>query len=207
MKKIRYIFLLLNSIICTTNAQQNNSSQYAHTDFMKFISNVKGDTLGRIFGEVVYTGRNNRGNKLGSGTIYMLHKNGANWWHQRAKKIFPNKDVPENKRGYYAALDAKERLLKEDSTLLKHFNKWLFFIDKKDLSPEVSSSGENDISTTYYYPKYPHTIVLYEQKAGANQWIEVDRKIFSTEEEENKSTWKSDFIKQKLTESNENTLN
>ena len=141
--------------------------------------------------------------------IYIMHKNGTKWWYEEAKKRFPNVDAPLSRRGYYAVVDIADILLKEDSVTLKNYDKWAFFIDKKYLEPIISTSGESGGAATDYYPKSNTAIeiILYEQKAGSNKWIEIERKKFQTDKDGgaiyDDKGWELNFIRQKAKESND----
>lgn len=168
--------------------------------FEKHIVDISADTMGEIESKIYYT---KKGNKAGNAFVYLIHKNGGQWWIEDAKKRFPNLDAPLNRRAAYARWNAVERLLKEDSLLLKDFNKWAFFIDKQYLHP-LPPDGDDWIQVNekgdYYLPSEaeiqkmqmeqldydtkPNTIievVLYEQKAGSNVWTAIDKKKFKTD--------------------------
>lgn len=60
-----------------------------------------------------------------------------------------------------------------------------------------------------YYPRKNSQIevVPYEQKTGSKQWVEIDRRKYRTDQEGSRiypkgEHWESDFIDQKLKESN-----
>ena len=195
MKPLIVIIVCIQMTLSATLCGQEN--KHVPLDFVRSMWNVSANTKGEIRGETRYK---NIGNKAGSARVYMIHKNGGDWWYKDIKRKFP-KHV-EDSIQMFAKDYAIERLLKQDSIFLKDYNKWAFFIDKKELKGEKASSGEKGLTVIDYYPKYPHTVILYEQKVGSTHWIEIDRKIFPTEDEENRSTWESDFINQKLKESN-----
>jgi len=217
-RKIIYTLCLL--AIGFTYCSQKNI-RYTSIDFSKYVWNIHADTLGRLEGEITLE---HYGNEFGNALMYMVHKNGGNWWYQEAKKNFPD---------CYANYLIRDREIK-DTSLLKDYDKWVFFVDKKYLEGEssygdyspVDENGHPYIPSKEevkknkekldYYEKVNSTIevILYEQKAGSRQWAEIDRKKFKTNDIGNiihqidpktgkKENWKWDFLDQKLKESNE----
>jgi len=177
--KLFFIFLIGATQIGCTQVPKN----YAPIDFLKYAYNSKANEQGLITLDVDY-GDGSDGNKAGDATVYLIHKNGGNWWVQQAEKSFPNLDAPLEMRRFYAALEAKGHLLKQDSLLLKDYNKWAFFIDKKYLRRIVDGGtgeyGEIPSYGWYLKPNITYEEILYEQKAGSNVWLEIERKKFKS---------------------------
>lgn len=174
---------LMLFLICLVGTIQLGCTQvpknYAPINFLKHINNPKANEEGLITLEVDYEGGGD-GNEAGDAYVYMIHKNGGDWWVQQAEKSFPKLDAPLERRRCYAVDDAKDRLLKQDSLLLKDYNKWAFFVDKKYLVRIVDGStgvyGEIPSYGWYLKPNITYEQILYEQKAGSNVWLEIERK-------------------------------
>lgn len=177
--KLFFIFLIGATQIGCTQVPKN----YAPIDFLKYAYNPKANVQGLITLEIDY-GDGSDGNKAGDATVYLIHKNGGNWWMQQAEKSFPNLDAPLERRRFHAALEAKGRLLKQDSLLLKDYNKWAFFIDKKYLVRIADGStgvyGEIPCYGWYLKPNITYEKILYKQEAGSNVWLEIERKKFKS---------------------------
>jgi len=112
--------------------------------------------------------------------------------------------------------------------MLDDYNKWAFFVDKKHIKGQPNygddffqlDKDENSYLPSeaeiqkikekldyYEKPNITLEVILYEQKAGSKQWIEIDRRKYRTDQEGNRiypkgEHWESDFIDQKLKESN-----
>jgi hypothetical protein len=195
---------VLSSNACLQTINENKtrvSENHAPMDFMEYN------------GDLNFSGRNGNGiikfrcyhgysdgseNPYGNAQIYMIHKNGGDWWLNKAKELNPDKP-------YSQLLYAEELYKSQDSTKLNDYCKWAFYIDKKYLKAETSGGGEKDVVYTSYFPTYPYTVVLYEQKAGSDKWVEIDRKTFQSEEEKIKENceWECGFYNNKLKELNE----
>ena len=218
MKKLQLCFLLLMGSVQIGRTQEVPSSKQASIDFLKYAYNPKANDRGLLTVEVDYVGGRD-GNKAGKAIVYMIHKNGGNWWIEQAKKKYPNLDSPPDRRCFYAISDAKKYLFGKEASL-KDYNKWAFFTDKKYLHKIVDGTGDVDGLPSYGWylkPNIRYEKVIYEQKAGSSVWIEIERKQFeSGPEGEFKDTIDPktgkvityDFsIEQKLKESNEATPN
>lgn len=192
------IVLILVMVFANNCAQTNKN---APMDFVEYNGDLKysassGD--GIVYFRCYHGYSDDSENPYGNARVYMIHKNGGNWWMKQAKKEFPEMAYPED---WYV-----ENLYKnEDSMKLEDYHKWAFFIDKKYLKAETSGGGEKDVVYTSYFPTYPYTVVLYEQKAGSDEWVEIDRKTFHSEEEKIKENceWECRFYNNKLKELNE----
>ncbi len=161
-------------------------------DFLQYISK---DIQWYYSGEVIlYVDYKEKGNESGDAKILLLYKDGTDKYCELVRKRFPQ--APN----YPFAL-ASPRLLKEDSTMLKDFDMYAFYLDKQYLEKVIESAEGGPI--TSYYPIYPCEYILYERKAGTEKWLEVGSKRF---EDEASDTWwtpvSSDFAKQKIQEGN-----
>ena len=218
MKKyIQKSIVLLGSMVLLGLISCAQEPRYAPIYFTKYLWNMSADTLGLIEGQVSVDYLDK---EPGEAHVYMIHENGGRWWYQQTKKNFPNARLP--------FLRAAEQLIKKDSIFLKNYSKWAFYIDRKYLKGESTygddpskldeNGNSRDLTPTElkktqeqlaYYEK-PNTtleVILYEQKAGSKQWLEIDRRKYKTDQEGNRiypkgEHWESDFINQKLKESN-----
>src|SRR6218665_483890 len=113
--------VLLNALLliaCASNGQakiKNKNNHYAKINLNNFLNksvvsfySLSADTNGVISNGVAYNKKNE-----GNVEIYLIHKNGGDWWRGQATNRF-------------ASL-----LLGKDSVSLKDYNKWAFFVDKK----------------------------------------------------------------------------
>ena len=201
---------------CTEAQQKNNNNKiisaksnqtgYSPIDFMKYncIGRIDADTLGKLHFDVCYKSNSNN---AGNAKVFMIHKNGGRWWYNYAKKMYPNER--SNTGRFLSHYLVAEHLMKEDSTKLKEYNKWAFFIDKKDLIKEYEA-GEDGNPKAYYtmIDNSEYEAILYQQLAGENKWIELERRRFKTgdkfkEGDPYLGSWETDFINNKLKESNE----
>lgn len=207
---------------CGQQPKSKNKSQVevSSVDFWRYNGDgrLTSDTSGLIHFRSYYYGKKN---EIGFATVYLIHKNGGRWWYEQAKKMFPNNDAPINRRGYYAVVDMCDNLLSKDSVTLKDYYKWSFFVDKKYLikAGEESAQGDAGVVTYDYYGVKPDAVIsilLYEQKAGSDQWVLIDKFRYTTDNKgsepgtkDNKgdwrypsTEWRFDFIRRKLQESN-----
>jgi len=223
MKKLVYSIIL--TVACVTLCgQASKQIKYAPIDFTQSIGNLSANKQGRIKAETWYKEFRN---EAGNAYVYMIHKNGGDWWFQQAKKKFPTRAYPQ---------DWLLEEVEKDTKKFKDYNKWAFFIDKKDLvgSPvvlggdlmRIDEHGNHYLPSDAeikkmeeqldYRPKKNAQIemILYEQKVGSSKWIEISRRKFQTDKEGdliyprnprtgNEEYWESEFISQKLKESNE----
>jgi len=188
--KHKLIVLILNVFFLNCFSQNGIVNVAFVTDAC--IDNFKPDTLGRISFQT-----NCRGENYSEINGYMIHKNGGSWWYKEAKRRFPNNVMN-------CEYKLAKKLLSEDKDSLKNYNKWVFFVDKKFLEPVVQVHGETGVEETAYYIKetIPFEEILYQRLVGKIMWVEIGRKKFDSYSQYRKSTWRIDFIKAKLAESN-----
>ncbi len=195
-------FLLIAS--CGQNPKARIETQKLPGNFLNSAGNVSANTKGVIHLDAEYSVKNN---ELGNADIYLIHEKGGNWWIMQAKKKFPDNYYAE---GFYAT-----SLVEKDSSWSDSYDKWAFFIAKKYLEPQLESAEGGEF--TSYYPKRNSEIVviLFEQKAGNSEWVAIDSITYKTDDDGNEiktndekgsyylsSEWESNFIKQKVKESN-----
>ena len=221
MKQLAIIVVCIQMAISATSCDQENKN--VPLDFVRSMWNVSANTKGRIQAETWYK---DVGNEAGNAHVYMIHKNGGDWWHRDVKKKYPQH--VEDCVQMFAKDYAVERLLKQDSIFVNDYNKWAFFVDKKHLKGQPNygddffqlDKDENSYLPSeaeiqkikkkldyYEKPNITLEVILYEQKAGSKQWVEIDRRKYRTDQEGNRiypkgEHWESDFIDQKLKESN-----
>ena len=187
MKNFAIISFLLASFSCCGQEK----SQF---DFISdnSIERFTSDTFGLLSFRGYYP-KNQVGNTFG----YMLHGNGGSWWYKEAKRRSP-KDIQNCEFRFAKKLFTVER----DS--LNNYDKWVFFIDKKYLEIIKEHHGESGepMMNAYTKENIPLEVILYQQLVGEKEWKEIERKKFKDENEYNKSSWRIDFYKQKLVESN-----
>jgi len=150
--------VLLNALLliaCASNGQakiKNKNNHYAKINLNNFLNksvvssySLSADTNGVISNGVAYNKKNE-----GNVEIYLIHKNGGDWWRGQAKKRFAESIVCENR---FASL-----LLGKDSVTLKDYNKWAFFVDKKYLIKAGTEGAEGDHGVVYmdYYGEKPN---------------------------------------------------
>ena len=70
--------------ISATSCDQENKN--APLDFVRSMWNVSANTKGRIQAKTWYK---DVGNEAGNAHVYMIHKNGGNWWYKETKKNSP----------------------------------------------------------------------------------------------------------------------
>jgi hypothetical protein len=187
--------LAINLLIVFSSAAQNNST--TNIDFLKYVTRYTPSTSGKIScGPICKDGEK----IIGLFDGYLIHKNGGDWWYQEAKRRFPNEKGTRDR--YLSHYTVAERLLKEDKDSLKNYNKWVYFIDIKDLFVTTEKDGDTGKDMLAVYPtfKKPIEVIMYQQIAGERVWREVDRKICQTLNEF--TDWESSFIKKKIAESN-----
>lgn len=213
--KRRVMLLLCSTVLCLISYAQKKKTKYAPINFTKYAWNMSVNREGTVQGEVSL---DDLGNKSGNARIYLVHKNGGNWWYKEAKKKLPNFYAN------YLLVNSEFR----DTSILDDYNKWAFFVDKKHLKGQPNygddffqlDKDENSYLPSeaeiqkikekldyYEKPNITLEIILYEQKAGSKQWVEIDRRKYRTDQEGNRiypkgEHWESDFIDQKLKESN-----
>ena len=202
MKKI---LVLLIIVCCTNGCAQIKKEEKINDDFrpMNFLIN-NGDLKysagknGMIRFRCYYGESFESENPFGNAQVYMIHKNGGDWWMKQAKEKYPEMPYPED-------WFVEDLYKSQDTSKLNDYHKWAFYIDKKFLKAETSGGGEKDIVYTSYHPTYPYTVILYEQKTGSDKWLEIDRKTFQSEEEKIKENceWECGFYNNKLKELNE----
>lgn len=195
-------FLLVSS--CWQNKKASVETKKLPDNFLNSAGNISGNSKGVVHLETSYRVKNNN---VGNADIYLIHKKGGEWWIEQAKKNFPKSIVSRNR---YA-----KRIITQDSKVFNDYNKWAFFIDKVYLEPKLESAEGGEF--TSYYPKKNSEIkvVLFEQKAGETEWMAIDSITYNTDSDGNEvetsdetggyylsSVWESNFIKQKVKESN-----
>lgn len=203
-KVIIILLIVMCSNSCAQVSKQESCSkiEYVPMDFTKHNGDLafSAEKNGIITFRCYYGYSSESQNPYGKAQVYMIHKNGGEWWYKEAKSRFPTFEGRENP---YPNLDAVENLYNDrDSTSLKDYYKWAFFIDKKFLTPVVSGGGEKDVVYTSYQPTYPHTVILFEQKAGSDEWLEIDCRMFKSELEKEKCEWECGFYRGKMQELN-----
>jgi len=204
MEKAKIILLGFFTGILISCAQATKEISKLSEDIMNSARNISANSKGVVHLETSFRVKNNN---VGNADIYLIHKNGGNWWVKQAKKKFPDNYYAE---GFYAT-----SLIENDSSWSDSYHKWAFFIDKKYLEPQLESAEGGEF--TSYYPKKNSKIVviLFEQKAGNSEWTAIDSITYKTDSEGNEiktsdekgsyylsSEWESNFIKQKVKESN-----
>jgi hypothetical protein len=207
MKKLFLISIVLATPILLFGQGESNQMKVSPIDFLKYLGGVSArnkDTTGLIYGGSNKLNDAGRGKpKIGFMSVVLLHKDGGTKWYKWAQKNYTYKSKYSDTN--YGYMEAAKRLLKEDSLLLKGFNKWVFFMDIKYLSVADIQDGDNPTTLNYAFkPNTKVEIILYEQKAGSNIWQEIDKRVCITDKERNCNTdnWEDDFIKKKVKESN-----
>ncbi|GAB4507764.1 MAG: hypothetical protein Tsb004_03690 [Allomuricauda sp.] len=195
-------FLLVAS--CWQNKKTSIETKKLPSNFLNSAGNISANTMGIIHLDAEYSVKNN---KAGNADIYLIHKKGGDWWIEQAKKNFPKSIVSRNRHA--------KQIITQDSKALNDYNKWAFFIDKKYLESKLESAEGGEF--TSYYPKRNSKIVviLFEQNVGNSEWVAIDSITYKTDSEGNEiktsdekgsyylsSEWESNFIKQKVKESN-----
>lgn len=195
--------LSLNSCAQKKNDITNESSEIfdAPLDFVKNNGDLKyvATSKGVVKFKCYHGFSDASENPFGNAYVYMIHKNGGNWWYNKAKENYPDKHFPHN-------FFARQLYETKDSITLKDYYKWAFFIDKKYLKQETAGGGEADVVFTSYIETYPYTVILYEQRPYSNKWMEIDRKTFLSEKEyyeKGWDKWESNFYKRELQKLNE----
>ncbi len=220
MKQLVIIVVYIQMTISATSCGQEN--KHAPIDFVRSMWTVSANTKGMIQAETWYK---DVGNEAGNARVYMIHKNGGDWWIDQARKKYPTKGYPR---------DWMLEDLKGNRVELNKYNKWAFFVDKKYLKGQPSygddffqtdKNGNSYLPSEaeikkikerlvyYEKPNIVLEIILYEQKAGSKVWIEIDRHSFKTDQDGSlihaidpktgkKERWKWDFLDRKLAESN-----
>ena len=202
----RTLSLLLSiTVICSISCfSQESKNKDFH--FWKYVENISGSRKGKITMDIyMFTYKRKLTNPYGEAIVCMLHKNGGKWWSEQAKKKFSESIVAENR---YAKI-----VILKDTSLLIDYNKWAFVVDKKYLQPAKMQeegdynpddpTGERSKNTIFYeVPKgKKYEAILYEQKAGSNVWIELERKeLISGENKETIKDWQEELMKKKLQE-------
>ncbi|NBB32042.1 hypothetical protein [Cellulophaga sp. BC115SP] len=210
MKKSQIILLisLLGLFACQGQNKENNKKQvieyrvatensyelayhgFNFTPFLSdFTSNDDTDSTNVINIELPY--KEDSLNHFGQGRGFMIHKKGIKYWFNYAQTKYRRIGKYDNINYGYSS--ASKMLMGKDSVLLKDFNKWIFFIDRKYLRA-IPGTGEWDAGSPEalankplpeeYYPKLNSKIeiLLLEQKAGENVWHIIDRATFDTDE-------------------------
>jgi len=198
---ISVIFLFINVTLAFT---QTKTPTFSY-DFLKYKTEAycfNASNSGEIYFRCYYKSLDN---KFGHANVSMIYKNGGDWWQKRSLEKYP-------KNPRISHYEAAEALCKKDSVLLKDFNMYAFYIDKKYLKREFAGCGESsdpkvkiDTSDCYGYAvTYPYEKILYFRAAGSKEWVEIERKRYKTDKDETVQTgyWETNFIRQKLEESN-----
>ena len=182
--------------IATVQPKKNKTEVYAPIDFIKYnASNNEAmcDSAGIPRLGCMYTYNNNY---VGNANVYLIHKNGTNWWRSEAKRRYP--DLASY--GGVASLEMAYNLLRADSAHIGDYHAYAFFIDKDELVRDANLLPEEEIqtrkeqkkrlprmfkeeildSTILYRAKEPHTIILYERKAGSNKWVKLMTHVHNT---------------------------
>jgi hypothetical protein len=195
-------FLLVAS--CGQNPKASIETQKLPSNFLNSARNISANSKGIVHLETSYRVKNNN---VRNADIYLIHKNGGNWWIKQANKKFPDNYYAE---GFYAT-----SLVEKDSSWSDSYNKWAFFIDKEYLEPKLESAEGGEF--TSYYPKKNSeiTVVLFEQKSGDKEWMAIDSITYKTDNHGNEletndkkgsyylfSEWENNFIEEKVKESN-----
>ena len=164
--------LILSFIVFCTNACLHTTKEkienYAPMDFMDYngdlsFSGSSGD--GIIYFRCYHGYSDGSENPFGNAQVYMIHKNGGDWWMNKAKELYPDKS-------YYPLFYANELYESQDSNHMDDYHKWAFYIDKKYLKAETSG-GRKRYSLYLLSSNLSHTLIIYEQKAGFNKWVET----------------------------------
>ena len=221
--------LFLFFSISSCEQERNNQSKSDSTvvpnvvdyHFLKYIDTVviHGDTTGIISLDIAYSKLGKEeSNPYGEAQIFMIHKNGGKWWFEQAKKKFPTYKGNPNP---YPEDDAVAALFKADSSTIEDYDKWVFFIDKKYLSPGIIEDGDFDPKDpenkkSKWQPYYisedsPPSMweeILYEQKHEQKNWTETGKMIIDTKNNTKKiltenGLWEVYFVRQKLIHLNE----
>lgn len=225
MKTLPSSLLLIIGVVTSISscAQKKEKSNVANDtsivtkvvsyNFLSYVENISADTSGSIEMEMNYSKLARReSNPYGEAKIYLIHKNGGKWWYKQAKQKYPESIVPERREAKY--------LLKSATASLKDYNKWVFFTEKKYLSPgliEDSDFDRNDPENKK--PKWqPYYIadsakfwveILYEQRHDSKVWTPIASRTIQMENgiqkiTPNNAIWGEDFVKLKLKELDEN---
>lgn len=206
--KISFVLMLLFAgilISCGQNPKASIETQKLPEIFLDSAGNISANAKGVIHLDAEYSVMNN---ELGNADIYLIHKNGCDWWISQAKSKFPKMAYPQD-----WFIDDLYR--EKDFSFYSNYNKWVFFIDKKYLEPKLESAEGGEF--TSYYPKKNSEIVviLFEQKVGNSEWVAIDRITYKTDSDGNEiktndkngvhylsREWESNFIMEKVKESN-----
>ena len=127
--KIESIIVLISFLLvasCRQNPKTSIETIKLPDNFLNSAGNVSANNKGVIHLDAEYSVKNN---ELGNADIYLIHKNGGNWWIMQAKKKFPDNYYAE---GFYVT-----SLVEKDSSWSDNYNKWAFFIDKEYLEPKL----------------------------------------------------------------------
>lgn len=205
IKKTAIVFFVGIFASCGQNPKAGIESIKLPGNFLNSAGNVSANTKGVIHLDAEYSVKNN---ELGNADIYLIHEKGGNWWIDQAKNAYPKMVYPHD---WYI----DDIYKKTEGSFYKNYNKWAFFIDKKYLEPKLESAEGGEF--TSYYPRKNSEInvVLFEQKAGDKEWVAIDSITYKTDDDGNEiktndekgsyylsSVWESNFIKQKVKESN-----
>jgi len=207
-KRLNLVLLLTTFSLVSCFSQEKQKRDFY---FWNYVTNISADTQGGICMEInMFSYKGKETNPYGEAIICMLHKKGGKWWYEQAKKRYPTYNGKPNP---YPEDDAISSLFKTDSALLKQYNKWVFVIDKKYLKPALlqeegdynpdDPTGERAKNTIFYeVPKgKKYEAILYEQKAGSNDWIELERReLIAGENKETIKDWQEELLKKKLQE-------
>jgi hypothetical protein len=204
IKNIIIIFFLGVLTSCGQSSKANTENKKLPNNFLKTAGNISANAKGVIHLDSEYSVKNN---KTGNADIYLIHKNGGDWWIEQAKKNFPKSIVSRNR---YA-----KRIITQDSNVLNDYNKWAFFIDKEYLEPKLESAEGGEFTSHYPRKNSEIKVVLFEQKPGDTEWVAIDGITYNTDSDGNEvetsdkkgsyylsSEWKTNFIKEKVKESN-----
>ena len=190
---------ILSIIVLFATLNCNSQPKTINIDFLKYVTRYMPDTTGEITCGPLCK---ENGTIIGIFEGYLIHSNGGSWWYNQAKKRFPKDRGSRNK--YLSHYSVAERLLRDDRDSLKNYNKWVFFTDMKYLYKSNYLHGETgkEIESVQYLKDKPFEIVLYQQLAGETKWLEIERRIFDNKKKQSKIKWESNFIKERLAESN-----
>lgn len=188
-----FLSVLMFVITLSCNAQNKSYSvAYKGFDFVKVLesvsSNEKSDSTNIINFQVYFVKSKPF---LGTGRGFMIHKKGIKYWYNYAQEHY--KSIGKYDGINYGYEKSAKMLIGKDSILLKDFNKWMFFTDKKYLK-QTPGTGEWDAGSpealankplpVEYYEKENTKIeiLLLEQKAGEHIWHIIDKATFETDE-------------------------
>lgn len=215
MLNMKFNFFLLVSLFQFNSAcnqaknkdivSNHKDTLYQHKDTLNLTANIKYSPVdfssaenmseySVLTGSVFFTYKLDisKANPYGIARVYMFYEKGSYAWKQESVRKFAKDTLVDVN---YSLEIANERLLKQDKKRLKEFNYYAFFIDKKYLTKGVA-----DYNMTYHYPT-PNSnieVILYQKLASEERWIEIDRRVFKTDEYGGYDwTWIENFINEK----------